>query len=107
MLDLVVSPAARTDLFGIWEYIASDNLEAADRFVLAASKAFTDLARVPGLGRERRFSMTVNAGLRSWRVKGFSHYLVFYRSTPACLEIVRVLNGVQNLDVLLGDKQDS
>jgi toxin ParE1/3/4 len=37
-------------------------------------------------------------GLRSWRMRGFESWLVFYRVTEEAVEIVRVLHGARDLE---------
>ncbi|MGE3311308.1 MAG: type II toxin-antitoxin system RelE/ParE family toxin [Limisphaerales bacterium] len=86
------------DLLEIWLYIARDNPDAADRVIRAAETTFTTLAQSPDLGRLRKFGRRI----RSFRVQGFSNYLVFYRETElGVVEIVRVLHGARNLEELL------
>lgn len=49
----VLSTGAEFDLDDIWEYIALDNIEAADRWVGKLLDAFELLARNPGMGHKR------------------------------------------------------
>ena len=53
----------------------------------------------PSIGRER--NDLDPAGIRSWRVRGFSRWLIFYRITPKN-EVVfyRVRSGTMNLVVM-------
>lgn len=51
----VVRPKASRDISGLADFIAADNLEAADRFIDAAYSAFSLLARMPLTGSSRRF----------------------------------------------------
>ena len=53
MSKYVVSAEAKTDLAEIWEYIADDNLDAADRWIARLREAFESLARAPGIGHKR------------------------------------------------------
>ena len=100
MLELFIAPAARADLLGIWDSIAADNPDAADRFLIAAELTTTQLLRHPGLGRERRFARFQGVTLRSWKVKGFRNHLVFYYATHDCLSVVRVVHGARDLEAL-------
>ena len=103
MDNYTVSPEAREDLDQIHAYISEDNPEAADRVLEAAFSTFAGLAKMPGMGRPRAFRLPELSGLRSLRVQGFRNYLIFYRPQPDGVEIVRVLQGAQNLDALFGD----
>ena len=95
---LVVSRPAESDLDEQSEYLGRDDPSSAERFLAAAYRAFRDLAETPGLGRLRRFRAARLHGLRSWRVRGFDNWLVFYRVTDNAVEIVRVLHGARDLE---------
>jgi plasmid stabilization system protein ParE len=49
----VLSVDAEFDLDEIWEYIAHDNLDAADRWIVKLFDAFDSLARTPKMGHAR------------------------------------------------------
>ena len=53
MSKFVLHPEARADLDEIWEYIAADNLDAADRVVEEIYNAIGALARFPHQGHTR------------------------------------------------------
>ena len=48
-----VHPEASTDLDAIWEYIAADNIDAADRLLADIESTLTTLAASPLLGHRR------------------------------------------------------
>jgi len=103
MANFTVSPEAREDLDEIHAYISEDDLEAADRVLEAALSTFATLAGMPGMGRPRTFKHSELSGLRSFRIDGFRNYLIFYRVVSDGVEIVRVLHGARDLDVLFSD----
>jgi toxin ParE1/3/4 len=83
------------DLQTAARYIRRDNDTAAEDFVRAVYDTFEFLARNPGIARRR-----IDLGfpeLRSWRVKGFRRYLIFYRELPRGVQIWRVLHGTRDL----------
>ena len=104
MSELFVAPAARADVFAQWDYFAVDvgQPDLADRFIACVELTFTNLGRMPGLGRTRKFRNPKAKNLRSWKVDHFPNHLVFYRLLPdgRGVEIVRVLHGVRDLDAL-------
>ena len=53
MNGYVLSADADFDLDEIWEYIAADNLDAADRWIGKLFDAFEALGQTPGLGHRR------------------------------------------------------
>ena len=96
MSEFLLSPAARLDLLGIWEYVARDSVEAADRVIEKLHSEMRELARQPGLGHFRRD--LADEPLRFWRVYT---YLVIYRPETRPLEIARVLSAYRNVKELL------
>ncbi len=95
MNEYVLGAAVEFDLDDIWEYIAADNTDAADRWIAKLFNAFEALGHAPGLGH-RREDLTAYPVL-FWPVGA---YLVIYRvgATPvetpwlkdACSVLVRV-----------------
>ncbi len=105
MPELIVAPAARADLLAQWDYYADEvgRPDLADRFVAQAEVTFKSLARTPGLGRPRRFRSPTVKNLHSRKVADFPKHLIFYRplQEERGVEIVRVLHGARDLEVLL------
>ena len=100
---LVIMPRARAELYDQAEYISVDNEDLSRRFLAAADAAFAELLATPGLGRVREFHGARLHGLRSWRIRGFENWLVFYRVTEEAIEVVRVLHGARDVDALLDE----
>lgn len=92
--EVLRTPEARLDLCDIWEYIADDNVSAADRLVEEIDAKCKFLARMPELGRLRE---DLSPRLRSWVV---GNYMIFYRPQPNCIEVIRVLHGRRNFPAL-------
>lgn len=89
-----VSDDARSDLDDIWSYIALDNTEAADRFLVAILSRFPKLAAMAQMGRSRE---ELSANLRSFSV---GQYVIFYRPIENGVEITRVLHGARDFPPL-------
>jgi plasmid stabilization system protein ParE len=53
MSKYVLGAGAESDLNEIWEYIAEDSPDAADRWLEKQFDAFDDLARSPRIGHSR------------------------------------------------------
>ena len=53
MKRFILTPRAKQDVNGIWDYIAEDNIEAADRVLDALRDALVKLAKNPGIGHWR------------------------------------------------------
>jgi toxin ParE1/3/4 len=98
MGKVIFSTFVEAELAAIWDYIALDNLGAADRFLQSAYDTFQELLRTPHMGPLRKFAAPQLTALRSFRVRGFDNYLIFYRPTSEGIEIFHVLHGAQNLE---------
>ena len=96
MSDFISSPAARLDLMEIWENIARDNLDAADRVAEEIRAEIKMLAQNPGRGHYR--TDLANEPLKFWRVYTC---LIIFRPETHPLEIVRILSAYQDLKRIL------
>ena len=92
-----LTPEARFDLFAIWEYIARDNVSAADRVVRRLEQAFHLLAAFPGKGHKRADVHTSEPVL-FWPA---GSYVIVYQPEPKPLIIVRIVHGARDLNALL------
>jgi toxin ParE1/3/4 len=86
------SPQAEIDVASIWQFIADDNVKAADAMLDRIEQAFDMLAQNPLAGRARN---DLALALRSFPV---GSYVVFYVPVPDGIEVVRVMNGRQDID---------
>ncbi len=82
------------DLQAAFRYLRTADEIAARRFLENAYDTFEFLAENPGAGRRR--PELGHPGLRSWRVRGFRNYLVFYTEGET-VRILRVLHGWRDL----------
>lgn len=96
-------PQVIRDLIELATYMAADNLDASDRFLAAAEKTFSQLARMPGMGKLCQFSHPRLADVRQQAIKGFRNYLVFYRPTASGIEILRVIQGARDITGILDE----
>jgi len=97
MKSFVLTPRAELDLIEIWEYLAQDNLETADRILHELEATMCKLARMPGMGHVRED--LVDPRHRCWPVYS---YLIVYRPETEPLQVVRVVSGYRDLARLLG-----
>jgi plasmid stabilization system protein ParE len=92
MMEYVLSTGAALDLDEIWEFIAQDNIRAADRWIEKLFDAFDTLARNPGIGHKRK-DLTAYPIL-FWPVGA---YLILYRVQNERVEIVAVTQGARDI----------
>jgi len=100
MAEIVLSEFVEPELAAIWDYIFIDNIDAADRFLEAAYTTLGKLARMPGMGPERRFGQPRLSEVRSFRVERFDKYLIFCAPIPKGIEVFHVLHGARDLEGL-------
>ena len=89
MKRYVVSPLARADLDGIWDYIAErSSAETATEFMWKFYQSFASIASSPAAGVA--VPDLLAEGARKFPV---GNYLVYYRPRRGRVEILRVLHG--------------
>lgn len=88
-------PRAIRDVDDIWLHIAADDPAAATRMVERLAAGVARLADFPESGRARA---EIGAGARSVPI---GRYLVLYRVTGDCVDIVRVIHGAREIAGLL------
>jgi plasmid stabilization system protein ParE len=96
MADFFYAPEARRDLLEIWEFIAQDNLDEADRIEREIEQAIAALAANPQLGHLRR-----DLTSRPVRFRAIYSYLIIYDPESRPLEVVRILSGYRDVAQLL------
>lgn len=84
------SPSAERNADLIWEYIAQDNVDAADNLRQAMHSAAERLCDYPLMGRHGRAAKT-----RELVVAG-TPYILIYRVHHSEIEIARVVHGAQD-----------
>jgi toxin ParE1/3/4 len=96
-----LTKAASEDLLEIWNYIATDNLTAADKLIDDIYEAFDLLAENPEIGRKNE--PIGKHSFRFWTVR--KRYHVIYRNKQE-IEIARVLNGYRDIFTILSSQED-
>ena len=94
MSSYFVSPLARADLDDIWQYIARDNLPAADRLLDTFYERFLLLAKQPLLGEVRD---ELRPGVRSFAA---GSCVIYYQLADDRIRVVRVLHGSRDVEAL-------
>jgi plasmid stabilization system protein ParE len=101
MIGYILSVEAEEDTFQIWCYLAEKaSVETANRIESRLYKAFELLVKTPALGHKR--SDLTQHPVLFFRVRPYSYLIVYRPKTP--LEIVAVLHGKRNVEVLLQDR---
>lgn len=89
----LLTPAAQRDLFAIWDYTAEQwGIRQAEKYIRDLQKAIEDLAEHPQWGRSRE---EIRDGYRSYTC---GKHVVFYRTPPNSIDIVRLLHERMDFD---------
>lgn len=92
-------PQAALDILDIWDHIAEDHLDAADRWVDEIGATFELLATQPLMGRKRP---ELADELRS---HPFRRYVIYYLPMKDGIDVVRVLHSARDVDVAFDETQ--
>ena len=95
MNNYAFHPEAFTDLVDIWEFIAEDNIEAADQIIADIFHAIRELVAFPHQGH-RRTDLTA----RPLRFILVRDYLIAYAPDENPLWVLAVLHGRRNPRVM-------
>lgn len=96
MTQYVLGSGVAQDLETIWDYIARDNVDAADRWIEKLSRAFEASAEAPGMGHKRKDLTSLP--VLFWPLDS---YLVVYRVQSGSTEIIAVTQGARDLPEFL------
>ncbi len=97
MKPVFILPSADADLSEIHDWIANDDLRAADRLVDRLVEATRRLKDFPDRGTPRP---ELSDAARSLVV---GNYLILYRVGPERVDIVRIVHGARDLSDLAWD----
>ncbi len=97
MSRYIISQPAIHDLESISSYFADVNIEAGENFLQGFNKRCKQLVSFPNIGRSYD---SLKIGLRGLPLEG---YIILYRAIDDGIEIVRVVNGRQDLRLLFNN----
>ena len=89
---------AEQDFAEIVNFISEKSSSTADRFMNAFEETLDFLSNMPEAGASYHSNNPTVQGLRTWRVKGFQKYVIFYRNERNEIVIVRVLHGARDAE---------
>ena len=96
MKRYVFGVGAEQDLNEIWEYIAQDSIDAADKWIAKLFAAFATLGRNPRMGHKR--PDLTSSQVMFWPVGA---YIIVYRVKERRVEIVAVTQGERDIPSFL------
>ncbi len=96
MSGYILSVDAAFDLDDIWEYIAADNIDAADHWIEKLFDAFEAPGRNPGMGHQ--CEDLTSYPVLFWPV---GTYVIIYRAERRPIEIAAVTQGSRDIPAFL------
>ena len=97
MKQLRFAAKARADIASIFQYLAADNLNSAERVVDQIEAACWDLIQLP-----ERYPVDIVRPAGALRRRPVGRYNVYYRVAPGRVEIARVLHSAQDISAIFG-----
>ena len=97
MKSFVLTPRGEQDIGDIWDYIAADSVDAADRVLTAIEETLNRLAQDPGIGHIRE-----DLADRRHRFFLVYSYLIVYRWETEPLQILRILHAARDVQIVIG-----
>ena len=94
MKKFIIAPTASRDLNKIADYFLTVNVTAGEKLFQLFSQKIKQLTQFPLMGRSYNH---IKPSLRRLPLKG---YIIFYRVSDDQIEILRIINGHQNLSDL-------
>ena len=102
MIQIRFSESAKQDLRDIWRGLAEySGLAFADSTLANIESKFRLLAQFPSSGIMRDELLV---GLRSYPAGDF---VIFYRILETTVEVVRILHGRRDIDVIFGESESA
>ncbi|HET6250322.1 MAG TPA: type II toxin-antitoxin system RelE/ParE family toxin [Tepidisphaeraceae bacterium] len=92
-----IRPLAATDLEETVRFMDAHSEDAGDRFLKEFFRVTAELAKKPALGPVRRARGRLK-GLRSWQMKGFEAYRIFYLPIDVGIDVIRVLHSARDIE---------
>jgi toxin ParE1/3/4 len=102
---LIIVPEVEADIAEIATYLAQFSMEVALRFNTAAYEAIDFIGHNATFGSPKYFRNKQLTGFRSWWIKGFKNYLIFYQLSDSTIKITAVTHSARHLPGILKDRQ--
>jgi toxin ParE1/3/4 len=93
-MNFILAPSTTIDLDRLSQYFLETNVEAGERLFKILNQKFYNLTQFPNLGRPYPH---LDPNIRGLLVE---KYIIFYRVTETQVEIIRVVDGRQDLTQL-------
>jgi toxin ParE1/3/4 len=97
-----IQSSAEDDILRQFEWYAEQALsDIARRFRAAVMEAVDALVVMPAAGAPRYINNSLLAGLRTWPVKEFDEFRVYYLTQPDLVAVIRILHDKRDIGSIL------
>jgi toxin ParE1/3/4 len=101
-VKLIIQASAEDDMLRQYDWYEQQGLSGiADRFSAAVFAGINAAIRTPKVGAPRHSGNPALAGLRTWPVKGFDEFRIYYVIREDVFMVVRVLHGKRDIGAIL------
>lgn len=106
MREIRFAADAQTDVNEQFEYLSKEaGIAVAERFFTSVTETICWLSTTPDIGRSREFNNRELVGIRSFSVRDFDQYLIFYQSADGFIFILAVLHGARDLEAIFIERK--
>lgn len=89
------------DIYDLARYLLGQSDDAARRFVDSVQRTLKELAAMPRMGSLKDFGDPALSDVRSWRVRGFPNYLIYYLALGDGIDVLAVMHGARDVETWL------
>jgi toxin ParE1/3/4 len=101
-VKLIIQASAEDDMLRQYDWYEKQGLGTiADRFSAAVAAGIGEALKTPKAGAPRHVGNPALAGLRTWPVKGFDEFRIYYLFRRDVFMVVRVLHGKRDIGAIL------
>lgn len=101
---IIIRKRAEDAVDAIADRIARDNIQAALRFYDRVEETYERITRWPLIGSRIRVRDRDLADLRTYPIRGYRKYIVFYRPMADGIEVVHVIHGARGIRRVLREQ---
>jgi toxin ParE1/3/4 len=107
-VKLSIQEAAERDILRQFEWYSERGLpDIARCFCLAVKSSVDDLLLAPQAGAPKAVANVELEGLRTWPVKGFDEFRIYYLVEDDLIKVLRILHGRRDIaSILEGETTD-
>ena len=102
-MKLIIQESAETDMFQQYDWYERQGLSTvADRFSAAVAAGINAALKTPKAGSPKQVRNPALSGLRTWPVKGFDEFHIYYLLRQDVFMVIRVLHDKRDVGSILG-----